>query len=69
MKLGFIPAIVEVYMISCLVERLRNEYNFNVILPYLFNVEFLYLYEVNYLILWIFVLYTSSISRATKLQL
>ena len=69
MKLGLIPAIVEVYMISCLVERLRNEYNFDVILPYLFNAAFLYLYEVNYLILWIFVLYTSSVSRATKLQL
>lgn len=69
MKLGLIPAIIEVYMISCLVERLRDEYNFKVILPYLFNAAFLYLYDINYLILWIFVLYISHVSKSAKFEI
>lgn len=69
MKLGLIPAMVEVYMISCLIERLRDKYNFDVILPYLFNAAFLYLYEINYLILWIFVLYMSHTSKSTNFHI
>ena len=68
-KLGVIPAIIALIMISSLIDKLKQKDNIEMILPYMFNSAFLTMYDIKWMLLWFFIIYMVNNSKNKTVSL